>query len=130
MPAFSATSRERLATCHPLLQRVMKSAIVDFDFTVLCGTRGKAEQAAAYAAGNSKLQWPNSKHNSTPSMAVDVAPWPIDWKNHTAFRALADVVRTHWAAIPEAEREGYELVWGGGWARFPDMPHWELRKKG
>ena len=129
MPAFSARSKLALATCHPLLQRLMKSAIVDFDFTVLCGYRDEIAQNKAFAEGKSKLTFPKSKHNSNPSMAVDIAPYPIDWNNHAAFRALADVVRVHWEAIPAADRDGFTLEWGGGWARFPDMPHWELRKK-
>jgi peptidoglycan L-alanyl-D-glutamate endopeptidase CwlK len=90
-------SRERLLTCHPELQVfVMKVAEgveagecegVD-DITVLCGWRGEASQNEAFRAGNSKLQWPNSKHNSVPSNAVDIAPYPVDWDNKVAFSRL------------------------------------------
>lgn len=128
MPFFGIKSKERLATCHPLLQRVMQSAIADFDFTVICGQRTAEEQNRAYDTGASKLRYPNSKHNSTPSMAVDITPYPIDWHNLAAFRELAVVVKRHWDAIPVAERDGYRLVWGGDWVRFMDMPHWELSK--
>lgn len=105
----------------------MKSAITDIDFTVLCGFRGKEEQDAAFASGHSKLEFPKSKHNISPSHAVDIAPYPIDWNDWHRFDTLAGIVRRHWGVIPVAERMGYELVWGGGWANFPDRPHWELR---
>ena len=127
MPRFSEKSHERLGTCHPLLRRVMNSAITDTDFTVLCGFRGQVEQDAAFASGHSKLKFPKSKHNVTPSMAVDIAPYPVDWNDLHRFDLLSDVVRRHWEAIPVKERLGYDLVWGGGWASFPDRPHWELR---
>jgi peptidoglycan L-alanyl-D-glutamate endopeptidase CwlK len=127
MPKFSAKSRERLDTCHPLLVRLMNSAITDYDFTVLCGHRGQVEQDKAFAAGNSKLKFPKSKHNVTPSMAVDIAPYPVDWNDLHRFDKLSEVVRRHWEAMPVKERQGYELVWGGGWASFPDRPHYELR---
>jgi peptidoglycan L-alanyl-D-glutamate endopeptidase CwlK len=128
MPVLGTKSKERLATCHPLLQRVLKSAILDFDFSVICGVRTAEEQNRAYDIGASRLRYPQSKHNSTPSMAVDITPFPLDWNDTLAFRALAVVVKRHWDAIPLAEREGFRLVWGGDWARFVDMPHWELSK--
>jgi peptidoglycan LD-endopeptidase CwlK len=76
-------SLERLATCHPDLIRYVMAfeRCSPRDFTVLCGHRGEAEQRAAYRANppTSKLDWPNSKHNQTPSLAVDLAPYPVDW---------------------------------------------------
>ena len=127
MPRFSARSASRLAECHKDLQRVMNAAIQEVDFTVLCGHRGKAEQDAAVAAGNSKLRWPKSKHNKKPSLAVDVAPWPIDWNNRARFKALAKVI------LAEAAALGISLRWGGDWNSDGDdsdgwdLPHFELR---
>lgn len=129
MPQWGQRSRDRLSTCHPLLQRLMDSVIAAVDITVLCGHRSEAEQNAAYRKGFSKLQFPKSKHNSVPSMAVDVAPYPIDWDDFEAFETLASVVKTHWNLIPPEERGGWELQWGGDWSRFRDMPHWELKRK-
>jgi len=106
----------------------MREAVREYDCTVLVGHRGKAEQDAAFADGKSKLRWPKSKHNLTPSLAVDVVPYPIDWRDLDRFRALAVVVRRCWNAIPAAERDGYDLAWGGDWISFRDYPHWELRR--
>lgn len=81
MPTFSKTSLDRLATCHQDLIIFCTELIKHYDFTVVCGHRGKAEQNDAYFKGNSKLKFPNSKHNTYPSKAVDLAPWEgkIDW---------------------------------------------------
>lgn len=81
-------SRELLATCDPELIRLVEAVAEDIDHrpglhvhdvTVICGHRGEADQDAAFAKGNSKLRFPHSKHNSYPSLAVDLAPYPIDW---------------------------------------------------
>lgn len=122
MPSFSKQSLDRLATCHFDLQRVLFEAIKYIDFTVICGFRDKAEQDAAYKAGNSKLRWPMSRHNSTPSEAVDVCPYPIDWRDTERFAYLAGVIMT------VAGQLGVELTWGGTWT-FRDRPHFELKKK-
>jgi peptidoglycan L-alanyl-D-glutamate endopeptidase CwlK len=107
----------------------MGSVIEVMDITVLCGHRTEAEQNDAYRKGFSKLQFPKSKHNSMPSMAVDIAPYPIDWDDFERFETVASVVKTHWNLIPHEERRGWELQWGGDWSRFRDMPHWELKRK-
>ena len=82
MPHFSEISKTRLSTCHRDLQALFNHVILEYDCTVVCGTRNKEEQDAAYKAGNSTLQFPKSKHNHHPSLAVDVAPFEktaIDW---------------------------------------------------
>jgi peptidoglycan L-alanyl-D-glutamate endopeptidase CwlK len=69
------------------------------DITVLCGHRGKAEQDDAFARKTSKLTWPHSKHNKTPSMAVDIAPYPLDWNDREAFLVLRGFVLARAAAL-------------------------------
>lgn len=81
MPSFSKISKERLETCHPDLQKLMNEVIKHYDCTILCGHRGEKEQNTAYTNGFSKLKFPKSKHNKLPSLAVDVLPSPINWKN-------------------------------------------------
>jgi peptidoglycan LD-endopeptidase CwlK len=137
---FGQTSRARLATCHPKLQTLMSYAmgLQLMDFTILQGHRGEVEQNAAFRSGASKLEWPKSKHNTVPSIAVDIAPWPIRWGNVGepdrikaigAFYKLAGIVLA-------ASREVNVLVrWGGDWNmngdifdnRFDDLVHFELR---
>ena len=131
--AWGKRSLDRLGTCHPLLralfERVIRRADLPSDLTVLCGHRTQVEQAAAVASGASRLAWPRSKHNRTPSEAVDVAPlvagavtW--DWAH---YRALAPLVKDEWNKMQgEGMTLGWRLEWGGDWARFPDGPHWQV----
>ena len=43
MPAFSQRSKDRLATCHPDLQRVMNKVVERYDISIICGHRGEEE---------------------------------------------------------------------------------------
>lgn len=124
---LGATSRKRLATAHSDLQRLFE-AVADGvdrgecpgvrDITVLCGFRGQYDQNLAYDRGKSKLRWPNSAHNKTPALAVDAAPYPIDWLDLAAFESLQAYVRE------VAVRLGISLRDRIDW----DPPHYELRK--
>lgn len=92
MPQFSKQSLERLATCHPRIQEVLNEAILYYDFAILYGHRGKEEQDKAVLEKKSTKVWPTSKHNSLPSMAVDVAPYPIDWNDLARFALLVGFI--------------------------------------
>lgn len=128
MPTFGRRSKAQLDTCHGDLQRVLYEVIKVFDFTVLTGHRTKAVQEEAYATGRSTKQWPKSKHNTKPSIAVDIAPWPINWNDRERFTYLAGHIRMAGAAM------GIEIRWGGDWDKdtevrdngFDDLVHFEL----
>lgn len=128
MNAFSRRSLDRLKTCDTRLQDVCHAALKRMDFAVLCGHRGQEEQNDAFERGMSKLHWPNSKHNKTPSKAVDLAPYPINWQDTDSFKALAMIM------IDEARRLHVPLRWGGDFNRngvygddkFQDLPHFEI----
>lgn len=142
MPSFSRKSQSQLATCHPILQRIFNRVIVFYDCVVLEGFRGKEAQNRAADAGNSKLRWPNGKHNKFPSIAVDAAPYDIEkrgvnWANDKVHDA-ADLARFyHFAGIVKgvAEMMGVSNIrWGGDWdsdtyfhdQTFNDLVHYEL----
>lgn len=106
------TSEERLKTCHPDLRRLIKKVAqgVDqgdlkyagvFDMTVLCGFRGEAEQNRAVADGASETPWPRSKHNRVPSDAVDIAPYPVQWKD-PAFARKLEALHAYTAGVGHA----------------------------
>lgn len=120
MPRFSKRSLERLSTCHPDLQRLMHAVIERFDIAVLCGHRTREEQERAYRRGFSKARFGQSKHNAMPSLAVDVAPYPIDWNDLDRFHEMARIVKE------EAARLGIQIRWGGDFNSFFDGPHFEL----
>ena len=117
---FSAQSEARLAACNPNLQRLAREVLKEMDIAVLCGHRGEAEQNAAYQAGNSKLKYPDSKHNYYPSCAVDIAPYPIDWNDISRFQSMGEIVKRKAAAL------SLGIKWGGDWVGFKDYPHVEL----
>ena len=129
MPKFSTRSKAALDTAHPKLKELFNEVIKHWDCIVLEGHRGKAAQDKAFREGKSKTPWPTSKHNKSPSLAVDVAPYPIDWKNSERFYAFAGFV------IGIAKMKGIEIRWGGDWdsdrdfkdQTFFDLPHFELK---
>jgi hypothetical protein len=59
--------------------------------------------------GLSRLQYPNGKHNVTPSLAADVAPYPIDWEDYERFYWFGGYV------IGAADSLGLAIRWGGDW---------------
>lgn len=128
MSKFGQSSIDRLSTCHPDLQKLFNEVVKNYDCSVICGHRGKDEQDAAVKAGNSKLSWPNSKHNVLPSNAVDVVPFPIDWNDINRFYHFAGFV------LATANQLGIKVRFGADWdgdlnfkeEKFKDLPHWEL----
>jgi len=117
---FSEKSKERLQSCHSDLQKLFFDVIQMADCAILCGHRDEADQAAACAKGNSNTPWPTSKHNSCPSLAVDVAPYPIDWNDIQRFKDFATLVKERASAL------GIAIRWGGDFRTLADYDHFEL----
>lgn len=120
MPSFGTKSKQRLSTCEVELQDVLNEAIKHFDFSVIDGHRDMETQNRYFNEGVSKVRWPNSNHNTYPSRAVDVVPYPVDWDDHAAFYVMA----TH--ILAASTKLGVRLRWGGHWKNFKDFPHFEL----
>jgi peptidoglycan L-alanyl-D-glutamate endopeptidase CwlK len=123
MSEFSEYSKKRLRTCHTDLQEVLMEVIKHRDCRVLSGHRGEAEQEALVAEGRSQLPFPRSRHNSYPSEAVDVVPYPIDWDDIPRFQEFMGFV------LGVAAAKGVGLEAGGHWKTFRDYPHYQLKKK-
>ncbi len=128
MPRFGKTSNIRLNEAHPDLQRLFREVVKSWDCSILCGHRNERDQTEAFDAGNSSVEFPNSKHNAIPSRAVDVAPYPIDWNDLGRFYMFAGYV------LRTAEEMGIRIRYGGDWdgdkkttdQTFNDLPHFEL----
>lgn len=88
MPSFAKHSEDKLNTCDKRLQTILRTVIQFYDFTIIWGGRNETQQNKLYDDGKSKLKYPNSKHNTVPSLAVDVAPYPIDWNDLPRFYVL------------------------------------------
>ncbi len=122
MPRLSNKGVERLATCDPKIIAIFEEVIKKYDFSVIFGHRGEEQQNEFFAEGSSQKQWPNSKHNSLPSRAIDAVPYPTLYFDIPEFFVFATYV------FAEANKQGVKLVWGGHWRKFKDYAHWELAK--
>ena len=128
MPRYSRASRDRLLQCHKYLQDLFNKVILTFDCKILEGHRDQETQNGYCYNGKSKLLWPDSKHNKVPSLAIDAAPYPINWKDLSRFYYFAGYVKGMAADM------GIPLRWGGDWdddtqvmdQRFKDLVHFEL----
>jgi len=129
MPYFGKKSKERLNTCDNKLQKVFNEVIKHVDCSVLEGHREKDRQNKLFKEGKTKVKYPDGRHNRQPSSAVDVTPYPVDWKDRERQTLFAGFV------IGVASQMGINLRWGGDWDqdfqvvdnRFDDFPHFELK---
>ena len=108
------------------------------DIAIICGIRTQEDQDKAYAAKRSKVQWPNSKHNTTPerhiSLAVDIVPWPEQYSDPAVMLHVAGIVIGVAEMLRQVGEVGYKLRWGGDWdgdrdlndQDFDDWWHFEL----
>lgn len=140
---FSGTSRRRLETCHKDLQMIMNVAISvsDIDFGIAEGHRSIEDQQRYFNEGKSKIDGINklSKHNYTPSMAVDIYPYfdgGAKWeKEHSSY--LAGLIHGVSEMLFKEKLIEHKIRWGGNWdmdgiilldQSFDDRPHFELIK--
>ena len=129
MPYFGRKSKERLNTCDSNLQKVFNEVIKHVDCSILEGHRSKDRQNKLYEEEKTKVKYPDGRHNRQPSSAVDVTPYPVDWKDRERQTLFAGFV------IGVASQMGINLRWGGDWDqdfqvvdnRFDDFPHFELK---
>ena len=129
MPRFGKRSKEKLATCDKKLQDVFNEVIKEVDCSILEGHRDERRQDKLYEEKKTKVRYPMGRHNSKPSRAVDVVPYPIDWNDRERFHLFSGFV------LGMARGMGITLRWGGDWNmnfevddnKFDDFPHFELR---
>lgn len=127
MPKFSKKSEDQLQTCDKRLQDICREVIKYYDFTVLEGYRDRITQDKAFKSGASKIEWPNGKHNSRPSKAVDLSPYPYT-KDERVYIYLAGLF------IATAYSLGIKIRWGADWngkdlwkdENFLDWGHFEI----
>lgn len=111
---------------------------VDFLLTDVCdvslreGYRNQRRQDHLYPEFT-KVKWPDGKHNSYPSLAVDLAPYPFP-KDKTQLREQLAYIAGR--GIEWANGRHMILRWGGDWNRnglitdnnFDDLFHFEVLK--
>lgn len=134
MPKFSQESFSKLSTCHIDLQALFFEVIKHFDCTILEGYRNEQDQEEDFKKGNTKLHWPNGKHNASPSNAVDVSPYPVNWNNIPRFYWFSGYVMGIAQKLKDDGKMTHSIRYGGDWAgtfditqnKFNDLVHFEL----
>ena len=134
MPKFSQESFSKLSTCHMELQTLFYEVIRSFDCKVLTGYRNEADQEAAFQRGDTKLHYPFGKHNSNPSMAIDVAPYPINFNDIKRSYFFGGYVLGIAERLRSEGKMSLGIRWGGDWNQnkdihdqtFFDLNHFEL----
>jgi len=128
---FSELSKTRLRTCHKDLRKLFNEIIKTFDCSIICGFRSKVAQDYAFKEGLSTKKWPDSKHNASPSMAIDAAPYiegvGPSWQDRRIYYFAGYVKRI-------AEEMGIKIRLGADWDsdndtedhNFRDAGHFEL----
>jgi hypothetical protein len=107
--------------------------IKSYDCQIEAGARSIDDEIAAIRAGTSRLTNPmDSLHVVGPdrplALAVDVAPYPVDWTKSGRFCHFAGYVEK------TAEVLGVPIRWGGEWngtwnkpGQLDDLDHFELK---
>ena len=132
MPRFGKRSRERLNGVDAKLVNVLNEVVKYFDITIIEGLRSQKRQDELVAEGKSKTKF--GKH--VLGKAVDLAPYPIDWKARDDFHLLGGFI------LGVASQMGVNVRWGGDWSSsslykgkrttkdnsFDDLVHFELKE--
>jgi len=123
---FGERSRKVRAELDPKLQRFVNAVADHWDVSLIEGYRSPERQLELYNSGASKVKV--GKHNSNPSKAVDMAPYPIDWNDIDQF------IRFTYFCKGLAEGLGIKVRNGADWDgdndysdhSFLDWVHWEV----
>lgn len=141
MPKFSNKSKEILSWANPDLRKVLNKAIDIIDFTVLQSTRTEEEHNKNVESGNSKTTWDKSKHRAhidcegrLTSDAVDIAPYPVDFKDRERYALLAGIILGIAKVLRDQGTITSRIRWGGDWnmnnvtkdESFSDLGHFEV----
>ena len=125
MYKFGRRSRERLKGVDSKLINVLNELIKMMDVTIIEGLRSAERQKELLAKGATKVKY--SKHME--GKAVDLAPYPIDWKDRDRFYYMGGMIRGI------AKQMGIEIRFGGDWDsdgetkdnNFDDLVHIEIK---
>lgn len=140
MATFSQNSLSKLSTCHILLQELFSEVIKYVDCKVEFGHRNREDQEACFLKGTSRAHYGQSKHNYSPSLAIDVIPYPVEWPDPQQMskdeyaRSLGRFYMFVGYVRCLAQQKGINIMCGADWdgdfnikdQNFHDLPHFEL----
>ena len=125
MYKFGKRSRDRLRGVDVRIINILNELIKIMDVTVIEGLRSADRQKELLAKGATKVKY--SKHMD--GKAVDIAPYPIDWKDRDRFHYMGGMIRGI------AKQLNVPIRWGGDWYSdgevkdngFDDLVHIEIK---
>lgn len=131
MYPYGTKSQAELDTAHFNLQVLFNEAKKYRNISIIQGFRSNEEQGELLAEGKTTLGPGESKHNKSPSHAVDAIPYPTtaeDWDNREYWVEWTSWVKGLAAGL------GIEIISGYDWdhdfdlndQKFYDGPHFEL----
>ena len=129
MYKFGKRSKKRLEGVDHRVIQVLDELIKVIDVTILEGVRSTEKQQEYFKNGKSKIDGIKKKGQHQLGKAVDLAPYPVDWKDRERFHYMGGMVRGI------AHQLGYKIRWGGDWDsdgqvsdnNFDDLVHIEIR---
>lgn len=135
----------QLTTVHPVLREIARITVdrLPFDCFVVQGHRSREVQWGLYQIGRTVEKWRKpvtnidgktklSRHNFSPSFAVDIAPcsviqdgkWVDSYLSDNQFNQIG-----HMAEIVALEMDVKDFEWGGRWKKnLTDKPHLQLNR--
>ncbi len=140
MYTYAEKSKKVIETCNHNLVIWSYEVIKRWDCSALDGFRNRTRQDKAYRDGFSKLQYPHSKHNKIPSMAIHLVPY-LRGKAMFGNTETEKLEMCYFAGgammigkqLYESGQMSLELLWGGDWNQnndlsdnWQDMAHFEL----
>ena len=125
---FTRKELIRLSEAEKSLEDLCEAVNEKFPIFIICGHRNKEDQELAVISGHSKVHYPNSKHNSLPSKAVDLCPYPINWDDRKAFYEMYKVVMATAQEMGIKIRAGADFNQDGDLTndKWVDRPHFEI----
>jgi peptidoglycan L-alanyl-D-glutamate endopeptidase CwlK len=121
MPKFCQESFSKLSTCHADLQALFYEVIKYYDCVILQGYRNQEDQEEAFKKGETKLHFPNGKHNHNPSMAVDATPLPVRFNDERLCYWFGGYVLGLAQKLKDEGKITHSVRWGGSWDGLGDL---------
>lgn len=127
---LSKHSKTQLATLDDRFKPIINKVLKIMDIRISEGHRTRATHESYLKANPpvTKVPYEKTKHSTYPSLAVDIDPCPINFKDLSRYFFLAGLIRAF------AEEAGIKIRWGGDWdsdsdfkdQTFNDLRHWEI----
>ncbi len=117
MRSWSKRSKKVYDTLDPRLQWLCDELLGYMNVSLTYGHRTEEQQNALYPKFT-QVRWPDSKHNTKPSLAVDLQPYPYP-RNENDLRAALGYMAG--LSFVLAGQGNFKIRWGGDWNRNGDV---------